>query len=195
MRESPCSCLCYFAAVNLLTISSSYILYTMNLRQAKQAERSIIWEIILYAIEQRRLDGSRQWQDGYPNKTTIQEDLDNDHAYVVTDNEDVLAYAAIIFDKEPAYENIEGKWLTDGDYAAIHRVASSELAKGKGVATKLFQLIEALCINKNVYSIKVDTNFDNMPMLRILEKLGYTYCGEVYFKGGARKAFEKVLLR
>lgn len=167
----------------------------MNLRQAKQSERSIIWNIIQYAIEQRRLDGSRQWQEGYPNETTIQEDLDNGHAYVVTDNEDVLAYAAIIFDKEPAYEAIEGKWLTEGDYVVIHRVAAAEIAKGKSVATKLFQLIETLCLSKNIYSIKVDTNFDNMPMLRILEKLGYTYCGEVYFKGGARKAYEKVLSR
>ncbi len=39
----------------------------------------------------------------------------------------------------------------------------------------------------------MDTNFDNTPMLRILEKLGYTYCGEVYFRGSARRAYEKVL--
>ncbi|MFT4092143.1 MAG: hypothetical protein QM640_00795 [Niabella sp.] len=39
----------------------------------------------------------------------------------------------------------------------------------------------------------VDTNFDNAPMLHILNKLGYIYCGEVFFRGAARKAFEKVL--
>jgi hypothetical protein len=41
----------------------------------------------------------------------------------------------------------------------------------------------------------VDTNFDNLPMLNIFEKLGYTYCGEVYFRGSARRAYEKVLDR
>ena len=40
---------------------------------------------------------------------------------------------------------------------------------------------------------KLDTNFDNAPMLKILDKLGYTYCGEVFFRGSARKAFEKIL--
>lgn len=165
----------------------------MQLIQAKQSDLAVSWEIIQYAIEQRRLDGSRQWQDGYPNEKTIQEDLDNGHAYLVTDGEEVLAYAAIIFDKEPAYESIEGKWLTNGDYAVVHRVAASKTAKGKSVATTLFQMIEELCKSKNVSSIKVDTNFDNLAMLRILEKLNYTYCGEVYFRGGARKAFEKVL--
>jgi hypothetical protein len=30
-------------------------------------------------------------------------------------------------------------------------------------------------------------------MISIFEKAGYTYCGEVYFRGSPRKAFEKVL--
>lgn len=41
--------------------------------------------------------------------------------------------------------------------------------------------------------MNVDTNFNNKPMLRILEKLGYTYCGDVYFWGSARRAYENVL--
>jgi len=165
----------------------------MNLRKANQSELPVSWEIIQYAIAQRKQDGSDQWQDGYPNETTLQHDLDNGNAYVITEGDTVLAYAAIIFDKEPAYENIEGKWLTYSDYAVVHRVAASKLAKGKAVGMNLFQMIEGLCRDKKIYSIKVDTNFDNKPMLKILEKLNYTYCGEVYFRGGARKAFEKVL--
>lgn len=166
----------------------------MNLRKANQSDLPVIWEIIQYAIAQRKQDGSDQWQDGYPNKTTLQQDLDKGYAYLVTDNDEVLAYAAIIFDKEPAYEGIEGKWLTNGDYAVVHRVAASKSAKGKGIATWFFHELENLCKEQQVYSIKVDTNFDNIPMLKILEKLGYTYCGEVYFRGSARKAFEKVIL-
>ena len=96
----------------------------MNLRKAKQSELAIIWEIIQYAIEQRRLDGSQQWQDGYPNINTVQEDLEKGYAYVMEDNGMVLLYAAIIFGKEPAYEIIEGKWLTHDDYAVLHRVAA-----------------------------------------------------------------------
>jgi len=165
----------------------------MILRKAIPSELPVIWEIIQYAIEQRRLDGSRQWQDGYPNEKSIQTDLENGHAYVVADEGQTLAYAAIIFDKEPAYEAIEGQWLSDGEYVVVHRVATSKQAKGKGVATWFFQKLEELSAQNHVFSIKVDTNFDNGPMLHILSKLGYTYCGEVYFRGAARKAFEKVL--
>lgn len=165
----------------------------MELREAKPSEEGVIWEILQQAIEQRRLDGSEQWQQGYPNEQTVRDDINEGYAYVLTDDGQVIAYAAIIFGIEPAYNEIEGQWLTNGDYAAIHRVATSNAVKGKGVATRLFQMIEQLCIEKKVFSIKVDTNFDNAPMLRILEKLNYTYCGEIFFIGAPRKAFEKIL--
>lgn len=164
------------------------------LRKADLSEVPLIWTILQDAIKQRRQDGSTQWQDGYPNELTIQNDIQNGYAYVLTENDLILCYAAIIFDKEPAYEDIQGKWLTNGDYAVVHRVAVSKLAKGKGIATKLFENIEDLCLTQNIYSIKVDTNFDNVPMLKILDRLSYTYCGEVFFRGAARKAFEKKLI-
>jgi GNAT superfamily N-acetyltransferase len=166
----------------------------MILRKAAFSELPIIWGILQQAIEQRKQDGSEQWQNGYPNEQTALDDITNGHAYVLIDNNEIIAYAAIIFGVEPAYNDIKGKWLTtDGDYATVHRVAVSDAVKGRGVATQLFRLIEALCIEQSVYSIKVDTNFDNVPMLKILDKLSYTYCGEIFFSGAPRKAYEKLI--
>jgi hypothetical protein len=165
----------------------------MKLRRADFSEAISIWEILQQAIEQRRLDGSEQWQNGYPNQQTVYDDITNGYGYVITDNDIVIAYAAIIFGIEPAYNEIEGQWLTNGEYVAVHRVAALNAVKGQGVATKLFKLLEDLSIEHNVFSIKVDTNFDNHPMLKILEKLEYSYCGEIFFGGAPRKAYEKVL--
>ena len=53
--------------------------------------------------------------------------------------------------------------------------------------------IEDFAIHNNIYSVKADTNFDNLAMMKVFEKLGYTFCGHVYFRGGQRKAYEKVL--
>lgn len=165
----------------------------MILRKALLDELPIIWNILQEAIEQRKQDGSAQWQNGYPNEQVVLDDIKNGYAYVLIANNEVIAYAAIIFDIEPAYTNIIGKWLSVGDYLVIHRVATANKVKGKGVATQLFKLIEDLCHKSNVSSIKVDTNFDNVPMLKIMDRLGYTYCGEVYFNGSARRAYEKVI--
>lgn len=166
----------------------------MVLRKAERAELPAIWEIIQHAIEQRRLDGSRQWQDGYPNPGTLETDLEQGYAYVLEENGELLLYVAVIFEPEPAYAAIEGQWLTDGPYMVLHRVAASPKAIGRNIGTIFFRMAEDLCRAHGVPSIKVDTNFDNKPMLRILEKLGYTYCGEVYFRGSARRAYEKVLV-
>ncbi|WP_276088495.1 GNAT family N-acetyltransferase [Pedobacter sp. JY14-1] len=167
----------------------------MRLRKAEISELQVIWKIFQQAIEQRRRDGSSQWQDGYPNEQSIRSDIENSYGYVLCDRENIIAYSAIIFDGEPAYDVIEGQWATDGDYVVVHRVAVSDAAKGKGIATRLFGMIEELAVANGVYSIKVDTNFDNVPMLKILDRLRYIYCGEVFFRGSARKAFEKLLSR
>ncbi|OYU96909.1 MAG: GNAT family N-acetyltransferase [Bacteroidetes bacterium B1(2017)] len=165
----------------------------MILRKATGDELPIIWDILQEAIEQRRQDGSTQWQNGYPNEQVVLDDIKNGHGYVLEDNKEVIAYAAIIFGIEPAYTDIIGKWLGNGDYVVIHRVATANKVKGKGVATYLFKFIEDLCSQQNVSSIKVDTNFDNVPMLKIMNNLGYTYCGEVFFNGSARRAYEKII--
>jgi hypothetical protein len=112
---------------------------------------------------------------------------------VLIENNIIVAYAAIIFGAEPSYNNIKGQWITNADYAVVHRVATSDTVKGKGVATRLFSLAEDLCMEQKVYSIRVDTNFDNIPLLKILDKLNYIYCGEVFYEGAPRKAYEKVL--
>ncbi|MDN3677854.1 GNAT family N-acetyltransferase [Flavobacterium paronense] len=164
-----------------------------DFRKATTSDIPKIWKIIQQAIARRKNDGSQQWQDGYPNEDVIRTDITKGIGYVLTDNETITSYAAILFNDEPAYEQLKGTWLTNGDFAVVHRVAISDNYTGKGLAQKIFLFTEDLVIKKNIFSIKVDTNFDNIPMLKILEKLGYTYCGEVNFRGSDRKAFEKKL--
>jgi GNAT superfamily N-acetyltransferase len=166
----------------------------MVLRNAILSESDIIWKILQQAIAQRKKDGSDQWQNGYPNLQTVHDDIHNGNGYVLVDNSTIIAYAAIIIGIEPTYIDIKGKWLSNENCVVVHRVATEESFKGKGIATQLFLLIEKFCIQKEIFSIKVDTNFDNLPMLRILEKLNYSYCGDIFFNGASRKAFEKLLV-
>lgn len=163
------------------------------LRRADITDQENIWKILQQAVQRRKNDGSNQWQDGYPHSETAIIDIQNKVGFVLEKKKEIVGYAAIIFDVEPAYENIEGKWLSEGKYAVIHRVAVSEKFLGKGIATELFIKIEDFVKSKQVFSIKVDTNFDNIQMLKILDKLKYSYCGEVHFRGSPRKAFEKIL--
>ncbi|NHN27527.1 GNAT family N-acetyltransferase [Flavobacterium jejuense] len=164
-------------------------------RKATLTEIPQIWEILKQAIQRRKEEGSNQWQDGYPNQKVIQNDIENGYGFVLTEKEVVIGYTAVLINDEPEYERIVGKWQTNSDFVVYHRVAIAEKNLGKGLAKIMLGFIETFALENNIYSVKADTNFDNKGMLAIFERLGYVYCGEVYFRGSARKAYEKVLLK
>ena len=161
--------------------------------KASMDQVEIIWKILSDAIARRKADGSNQWQDGYPNIAVVKSDIENGFGYVITENQTPVGYCAIMINDEPAYAGIEGKWLTDGDFIVFHRVAVSEKYLGKGIARVMLGFIDEFALSKRIFSVRADTNFDNLAMLALFEKTGYQYCGEVYFRGSPRKAFEKVL--
>lgn len=164
-----------------------------SFRKARQEDADQIWEILRTAIQRRKEEGSNQWQDGYPNLEVVEQDIERGNGYVLTDEDKVIGYCAILINDEPEYANLRGKWLTEGDFVVYHRVAISDKYLGQGLAQRMLKHVEEYAVDQNIHSVKADTNFDNAGMLRIFEKLGYAYCGEVTFRGSPRKAFEKVL--
>lgn len=164
-----------------------------SFRQAQAEDIAQIWEILADAIQRRKEDGSEQWQDGYPNPSVVEADIEKGNGYVLTNGDIIAGYCAIMINDEPEYAKIKGKWLTDGDFVVYHRVAVAENYVGKGLAQKMLLHIENFACEHNIQSVKADTNFDNAGMLYIFKKLGYTYCGEVTFRGTPRKAFEKII--
>lgn len=162
-------------------------------RKAETSDAPKIWAVLKQAIAKRKADGSEQWQDGYPNPEIIKHDIETQTGFVLTENNAIAGYVSIAINNEPAYNKIEGNWLTNTDYVVFHRIAISEKHTGKGLAKKILDCIEDYAKSNAIFSIKADTNFDNPIMLNLLEKYGYTYCGEVYFRNSPRKAYEKVL--
>jgi GNAT superfamily N-acetyltransferase len=163
-------------------------------KPATLSEVPQIWSILQQAIQRRKADGSTQWQDGYPNPDVVTRDIENVSGYVLSHEDIIIAYCSILCNDEPAYANIEGEWLTNGEFVVFHRIAVADAFLGKGVAKAMFDAIETFARQHHIYSIKADTNYDNAAMLHLFKKAGYVYCGEVYFRGSPRKAFEKVLL-
>lgn len=167
---------------------------TYTFRLAEPADAHKIWDIIAQAILRRKEEGSSQWQDGYPNLQVINDDISEKAGYVLCADEQVVGYIALKVNDEPEYARLKGTWLTDDDFLVMHRVAIHEQFLGKGLAKRLLQNAEDVAREKQINSIKADTNYDNKAMLHIFESLGYVYCGEVTFRGtNVRMAFEKVL--
>jgi GNAT superfamily N-acetyltransferase len=162
-------------------------------RLATLTDLPAIWDILQQAIARRKADGSEQWQDGYPNLEVVQNDIEKEVGFVLTLENEIAGYFVVMINDEPEYAKIEGKWLTNDDFVVFHRIAISDVYLGKGLAKSIFQFIEDYARKNDIFSVKADTNFDNLAMLSLFDKTGYVYCGEVYFRGSARRAYEKVL--
>ncbi len=164
-----------------------------HFRKADTSDIPEIWVILQQAILRRKNDGSTQWQDGYPNPEVIKKDIENGYGYVLTEEKTIIVYCAVVVNYEPEYLKIEGKWLTNLDFVVIHRLALAENYLGKNLSKTMIEFVEDFAKSNNIYSIKVDTNHDNIPMMKIFEKSGFTFCGIVHFRGSPRRAYEKVL--
>lgn len=167
----------------------------MKIRMSIRKDAKRIMEIIGQAQEYFKSMNIDQWQKGYPNLELIYDDIKKDCSYVLEDETRILATAAISFDGEPTYQKIyEGAWLSDYDYAVIHRIAVDNTIKSKGMASMMVIKTEDLCRARKIHSVKVDTHRENLAMQNMLLKNDFHYCGIILLSDGEeRLAYEKLL--
>ncbi len=171
----------------------------MEFRKTQIEDVEEILEIIDDAKAYLKSKGIDQWQNGYPNKDVILEDIKLGYSYVLLDDNKVIATAAISFDGEITYNKIlDGNWLSDEDsnnkYAVIHRIAVAKQYRGHGISSILIHDIENLCKDYDIKSIRVDTHKENTSMQNLLKKHNFKYCGWIYLLDKSmRNAYEKLV--
>ncbi|MGG7325823.1 GNAT family N-acetyltransferase [Clostridium baratii] len=166
----------------------------MKLKKSVNEDINNIMQIIDEAKEALKEQGIDQWQNGYPNADVIRNDILNNDSYVFIKNNEIVATSAVSFDGEKTYDKIyDGNWISNDEFAVIHRIAISNKYKGTGIASEIIKMIEAICLDKNVHSIKVDTHEFNIAMQKLLKKNDFKYCGVIYLEDKSKRvAFEKI---
>ncbi|WP_026888946.1 GNAT family N-acetyltransferase [Clostridium beijerinckii] len=167
----------------------------MKFRKAVERDINDIMRIIKQAQGYFKEQGINQWQNNYPNPETIRNDINNKHSYILSKDNNIVATAAVSFDGEKTYDSIyEGGWITNNQYAVIHRIAVDNTYKGLGLSSEIIKNVEELCLNRGIHSIKVDTHEENISMQKLLKKNKFQYCGIIYLEDGNKRiAFERIL--
>ena len=146
----------------------------MIFRKATIADIDSISQIILAASARLGAAGVDQWQRGYPNRGSVEQDVAAGVGMVLCEGDTIITYGAVIFSGEPAYNDItNGEWLTQGEYAVIHRLCVSETFVGMGFARRFMEAAEAMA-SERVASMRIDTHPQNMIMQGLVKKLGYS---------------------
>ncbi|NRR75320.1 GNAT family N-acetyltransferase [Tetragenococcus halophilus] len=140
--------------------------------------------------------GSPQWQDGYGvGWQQIEQDIKEGAGYVLED-EEVIAYAALIKGTDPVYTVIkEGAWLKKGPYVSIHRVVVDSQETGKGLAQKLLRHLIDVSQQLGYCDVRIDTYHLNIGMQKAIINAGFVYRGKVQFPipYGGRWAYQYLL--
>lgn len=165
----------------------------MKLRLAKHGEKNKIMSIIDQAKAYLKEQNIDQWQTGYPDLACVKQDIKNQKGYFLVDKNEILGYVCIDFDGEPAYNELNGTWLSDEKYVVAHRVALESSYRQKGLSTQLFQLVEEIAIQNGIKSFRIDTHRDNKIMQHAITKYGFQYCGSTNYANRPRIAYEKLL--
>ena len=160
----------------------------MTIRKTTPADLEAAMEIYAYARAYMQESGNpNQWYDNHPPRALIENDIKSGLSYVCTDEKENKIVAVFYFniENEPTYSKINGEWLNSEPYGVVHRIARGPGAKGAG----------GYCLewcHAQYPNIRIDTHRDNIAMIKLLENLGYMYCGIIWLENGdERLAYQK----
>ncbi len=159
----------------------------MSIELASRGDLNIIMDIYAGAVElMNRRGNASQWINGYPDRETIEKDIELGRLYVLKDDSGrILCQFCFFVGEEPSYNQIDGRWLNDASYGVVHRLASSGLVGGVG------RVCLEWCYAQHS-NLRIDTHGDNKNMQELLVALGYHECGTIrVYNGTERVAFHK----
>ncbi len=150
----------------------------MEIRNATTADLEEILAIYERARGYMRETGNPdQWKSTYPSPEIIKSDINDGNLYLLTDEDGIEGVFVYINGSDPTYDYIEGSWLNDAPYCAVHRVASA--GRKKGILSAVMDYAFSRTDN-----VKIDTHRDNAVMQHQLEKYGFLPCGIIYLENG-----------
>lgn len=161
------------------------------IRVAKYEDVDAIMQIVRDAQHHLRDLGIDQWQDGYPSREVIMDDIEAGVGYLLTNGEQILGYAAILLSGEKTYLQLDSSmWHTPEEYVVVHRLCVRGGEYRRGLATELMQHAARIATAHNITGFRIDTHRGNIRMLSMLSKLGFEYCGIILYPSGERLAYD-----
>ena len=161
-----------------------------GLEKAAQSDRDEIVAIVGCAVEHLNQSGIPQWDEVYPHKNDVDEDIQKGQLYVARTEGQIAGIITLNQECDPEYQN--GAWDYQGpDFMVVHRLIVSPAVQGQGIGTKMMRLAEAMLRESGIKSVRLDAFSENPYSLRLYEKLGYHTVGEAVWRKGLFYLMEK----
>lgn len=153
----------------------------MQIRQAKPSELNAIMEVYQSCVKGMIALGIDQWDESYPNRHIIQQDLELGDYYVGLINEEIVAGIKIDHKQDPSYLTINWADKTN-NFMVVHRLCSKTSVWGKGIGKQMMKFAEKLAKEKGCISMRLDTYINNPKAISFYKHIGYKQLGHINLK-------------
>ena len=129
-----------------------------------------------------RQNGIDQWDENYPDRVSIQQDLETKTLFAYRENDTILGIVVLNENQDEEYAEIN--WSTN-DFdrnIVVHRLAVLPNQQGKGIARKIMDFAEQYAAEHQYDAIRLDTFSQNPRNQKFYTNRGYTDLGPVYLK-------------
>lgn len=159
---------------------------------AEEKELQEIINIFYDAIEEMNKHNILQWDEVYPDKNTIENDIRNKELYVGKINSEIAC--VYVLNGKCDEEYINGYWkYPNATYAVIHRMCVNPKFQNQGIGAVTLNHIEEKLKNEGVETIRLDAFSLNPFALKMYYKNGYVKVGEANWRKGKFYLMEKKL--
>lgn len=163
----------------------------LQYRMAEENDLDEIFDLFRQAIIVMDQNGIPQWDEIYPDKQVLSEDISHREMYVGTFGKEIAVVYVMNQEYDEQYRL--GKWSYTGeDYRILHRFCVHPNYQNAGIGRKTIHYIETSLRRNGIESIRLDAFSRNPYALRLYQKAGYEIVGEAEFRKGRFYLMEKV---
>ena len=133
-----------------------------------------------------------QWDELYPTKADLEQDIKNNQMYIGTENQKIAVCFVLSEECDEEYKN--GRWICPGTrFNVIHRLCVNPEFQNRGIAAETLKYIENLCKSQGYESIRLDCFTLNPYSQKLYNKAGYSVTGYADWRKGRFELREKKL--
>ena len=164
----------------------------MDFKLAKPENIDEIHKLISSATNTMIKQNIYQWDEVYPNRKIIEEDVNNQQLYYSTIDDEIAVIFTLNKECDEGYNN--GEWqYSDNNFCVIHRLCVKPEFQNIGLAKKAMSFIENKAKEMDVTSIRLDAFSENPAALGLYDGLGYKVAGYAYWRKGKFLLMEKLI--
>ena len=131
------------------------------------------------------------WNDSYPEEEEIKEDLSAGTLYVLEEDQKLIGAISIVPKNELNHLDC---WTIKENAREFARVVIRQDHQRKGLSVHLIEGVIQELQKQNAAAIHIAAAKENIPALKLYQRMGFTFCGEADMYGHNFYLCEKALL-